>query len=331
MAVYTEVSEREARALVRSLNLGELSSLQACTGGIENTNYFVSTQQDGQTHEYVLTLFERLSAQQLPFYLQLMKHLAERGIAVPEPRPNAKGNLVLEVKGKPAAVVNRLRGHSVQQPRAAHCAQVGAALAHMHLAALDFAPQQPHLRGLSWWNETVPIVLPYLDTDQASLIRSELALQNHVAASSRYTALPRGVIHADLFLDNVLFTGMDDAPTLGGFFDFYFAGVDTWLFDLCVCLNIWCIDPIAHCHQSMLANHFIASYAAVRPLQPAERALLPVMLRAAALRFWISRLWDFHLPRQASVLAAHDPTHFEQVLRMRSTAPMDYNALMGQP
>lgn len=329
MAVYTEVSKKEARALLRSLGLGELSGLQACSGGIENTNYFVSTELDGQVHDYVLTLFERLSAQQLPFYLQLMKHLAERGISVPEPQPGAKGSLVLALNGKPAAVVNRLRGHSVQQPGAEHCAQMGAALAHLHLAGRDFVPQQPHLRGLTWWNETVPVVLPFLGTDQAALIRAELALQNHVAASSQYLALPRGVIHADLFLDNVLFTGTDDAPVLSGIFDFYFAGVDTWLFDLAVCLNIWCVDPLAHYHQPMLAHQFIASYTAIRPLQVAERALLPVMLRAAALRFWISRLWDYHLPRPAAVLAAHDPTHFEQVLRMRSMAPLDYGAMAG--
>jgi homoserine kinase type II len=137
------------------------------------------------------------------------------------------------------------------------------------------------------------------------------------------------VIHADLFLDNVLFVEVQGEPVLSGFFDFYFAGVDTWLFDLAVCLNIWCVDHLTQIHQPMLANQFIASYHAVRPLEAAERSLLPSMLRAAALRFWISRLWDYHLPRQASVLAAHDPTHFERVLRMRASAPLNHQTLVA--
>ncbi|MBP9907737.1 MAG: homoserine kinase [Rhodoferax sp.] len=329
MAVYTEVSKKEARSLLRALNLGELSHMQACTGGIENTNYFVTSQNDGVTRDYVLTLFERLTADQLPFYLHLMKHFAQQGIAVPEPQGDSKGKLVFELQNKPAAVVTRLRGQSVQQPTAEHCAQMGATLARLHLAGQNFALQQPHLRGLAWWNDTVPQVLPFLDTSQADLMNAELALQNHLATSSRYNALPRGPIHADLFLDNVLFTDLDGKPILSGIFDFYFAGVDTWLFDMAVCLNVWCVDPSAHIHQPLLASSFIASYNVVRPLEDSERALLPAMLRAAALRFWISRLWDQFLPRQASVLEAHDPAHFERVLRLRAAAPLDYFSLAG--
>lgn len=330
MAVYTEVSEKEARSLLRALNLGELSQIQACTGGIENTNYFVTCQiDDGSTRDYVLTLFERLSAEQLPFYLQLMKHFAQHGLAVPEPQADPKGKLVLELKNKPAAVVTRLRGQSVQQPTAAHCAQMGATLARLHLAGQSFPLQQPHLRGLAWWNETVPLVLPFLNASQAALMKAELALQNHLAASSHCHTLPRGPIHADLFLDNVLFAELDGAPVLSGIFDFYFAGVDTWLFDMAVCLNVWCIDTLTHTHQPLLARSFIASYNTVRRLEDGERALLPAMLRAAALRFWISRLWDHFLPRQASVLEAHDPDHFERVLRLRAASPLDYSALAG--
>jgi len=329
MAVYTEVSKKEARALLRTLHLGELTTLQACPGGIENTNYFVSTLLDEQPHDYVLTLFERLTKEQLPFYLGLMKHLAERGIAVPTPHGNAKGELLFALKGKPAAVVDRLRGKSEPAPTQAHCTLVGAALARMHLAGRDYAPSQPNLRALPWWNERVPELLPYLNADQQALMRSELALQNHLAASSEYAALPRGPIHADLFRDNVMFETVADAPQLSGFFDFYFAGVDAWVFDLAVCLNDWCIDPLAHTHQALLAASFITSYNAVRPLQAAERALLPAMLRGAALRFWISRVWDYYLPRQASLLKAHDPTHFEQVLTLRATQPLAFDSLAG--
>lgn len=324
MAVYTEVSVDEASTLLQQLKLGDLKAMKGCSGGIENTNYFVTTELDGKIHEYVLTLFERLTIEQLPFYLRLMKHLAQRGIPVPDPAADARGDLVFKAKGKPAAVVNKLRGQSELQPTPEHCAEVGRTLARMHLAGRDFPLQQPNLRGLPWWNETVPVVLPYLDGTQAALIQSELAYQNHVAATSAYAALPRGPIHADLFRDNVMFDKQGDKPELTGFFDFYFAGTDTWLFDIAVTLNDWCIHldtgkPDAERTQSMLA-----AYNTERPLETAERELLPAMLRGGALRFWISRLWDFYLPREASMLKAHDPGHFERVLRERATRPVPF-------
>jgi homoserine kinase type II len=173
------------------------------------------------------------------------------------------------------------------------------------------------------------VVLPYLNDSQKALITQELAYQNHVAASSSYTALPRGPIHADLFRDNVMFETVNGAPVLSGFFDFYFAGVDTWLFDLAVCLNDWCIDLETGVHHAQRAHSFIASYNAVRPLQAAERELLGAMLRAGALRFWISRLWDLHLPRSATLLQAHDPSHFERVLQQRTTRLMSFDELAG--
>lgn len=327
MAVYTEVTEKEAGALLKQLKLGELTHMKGCAGGIENTNYFVSTELDGQTHDFVLTLFERLSFEQLPFYLRLMKHLASHGIPVPDPTANAKGELVLELKGKPASVVSKLTGGSELSPTAAHCAAVGATLAKMHLAGRDFELSQPNLRGLSWWNETVPVVLPHLTDEQRQLIQSELAYQNHVAQSSAYKALPRGPIHADLFRDNVMFDTVDGKPHLTGFFDFYFAGVDAWLFDIAVTLNDWCIDLATGTHDPERAQNFMAAYGTVRPLTAAERELLPAMLRAGALRFWISRLWDYHLPREASMLKAHDPSHFERVLRGRVSPILTTSAI----
>ncbi len=316
MAVYTEVSFAEADQFLQSLRLGHLQSMVPCSGGIENTNYFVTTDQAA----FVLTLFERLSAEQLPYYLRLMKHLAQHGIAVPNPSANQSGEVVHTLKTKPAAVVNRLRGKSELAPTQKHCALVGEALARMHLAAGDFGLHQPHLRGLDWWNETVPVVLPFVQPEQVQLLQSELAYQNQVAALSAYAALPRGPIHADLFRDNVLFEstdGSNDSPALTGFFDFYFAGEDTWLFDIAVCLNDWCIDLETGATDAGRTQAFLSAYAVVRPLESHERALLPAMLRAGALRFWISRLWDFHLPREAAVLQAHDPEHFERVLRQR--------------
>ncbi len=319
MAVFTEVPQEEARALMERLHLGELQALRGIEGGIENTNYFATT----SSGEYVLTLFERLSFAQLPFYLHLMKHLALRGIPVPDPQPDQAGDLLHTVCDKPAAVVNKLTGKSQLTPGVTHCAAVGQMLARMHLAGRDFNRSQPNLRGLPWWNETVPVVLPFLDESQATLLRGELAFQNHIAASSAYAALPRGPVHADLFRDNVMFDGEE----LTGFFDFYFAGVDTWLFDLAVCMNDWCIDLPTGQHDAERAQAMFAAYDAARPLARAERELLPALLRAGALRFWISRLWDFHLPREASMLQAHDPTHFERVLRERVSHPVTAQAL----
>ena len=336
MAVFTEVEFGEADALVQRLGLGPLRELRGIEGGIENTNYFATTESGG----FVLTLFERLSAEQLPYYLCLMKHLAGRGLPVPEPvadpaiQPpsghaltipaNAPCELLLKVAGKPAALVQRLSGRSELAPGTAHCAELGALLARMHLAARDFPRIQPNLRGLAWWNDTVPVVLPYVDESQAALLRAELAYQNHIAESSAYAALPRGPVHADMFRDNVMFATGEDAgaaPRLTGVFDFYFAGTDTWLFDLAVCLNDWAIDLSTGEHDAERADALLAAYESVRPLNASERALLPAMLRAAALRFWISRLWDFHLPREASMLKPHDPAHFERVLRGRATHP----------
>ena len=313
MAVYTEVSFDEAAAFLRFLNLGQLHSIKGAAGGIENTNYFVDTDQG----QYVLTLFERLTFEQLPFYLHLMKHLAARGIPVPDPAADAQGQILHRLKGKPAAVVNKLRGHSELQPTPAHCARVGDMLARMHLAGLDYPRQQPNLRGLPWWNETVPVVLPHLTPGQRSLIQDELAYQNQVASLPDYRSLPRGAIHADLFRDNVMF----EDGRLTGFFDFYFAGCDTFLFDIGVCLNDWCIELDSGALNAARADAFMAGYQRVRPLSAAERTLLPAQQRAGALRFWISRLWDFHLPREASVLKAHDPGHFERVLRQRLAQP----------
>jgi homoserine kinase type II len=319
MAVFTKVTPREAGQLLERLGLGPLTALKGIQGGIENTNYFAITEQG----DYVLTLFERLSHEQLPFYLHLMRHLAEQGIPVPAPKAAVAnfrngpklGDILHTLKGKPAAVVSKLTGKSQLAPTAVHCAAVGDMLARMHLAGQTYPHHQPNLRGLPWWNATVPVVLPHLSTEQRALIDSELAYQNHVAAQPEYRALPQGAIHADLFRDNVMF----DGERLTGFFDFYFAGVDHLLFDVAVCLNDWCIDLPTGQHHASRADAFVAAYQRVRPFTAAERALFPALLRAGALRFWISRLWDFYLPRQASMLTPHDPTHFERILIQRRT------------
>ena len=192
MAVFTTITPDEAAWLMQRLNLGQLTDLRGISGGIENTNYFVTTEHDGQRRDHVLTVFERLSFEQLPFYLHLMKHRAGRGIPVPAPAADASGEILHALKGKPAAVVNKLQGQSQLAPQAVHCAAVGGMLARMHLAGRDYPRHQPNLRGLAWWNETVPVVLPHLQREQAALIQAELNHQNRVAASEAYARLPSG-------------------------------------------------------------------------------------------------------------------------------------------
>ena len=313
MAVYTEVKFDEAAALVDSVGLGALQSLAPCRGGIENTNYFADT----AAGRYVLTVFERLRADELPFYLQLMKHHADHALPVPRPHADASGSLVLALAGKPAAIVDRLPGEHHLAPDAEDCAHVGAMLARLHASSRDFAPAQPNLRGLAWWVETVPVVVSHLSGEQATLMQDELAYQRHLAASSAYATLPRAAIHGDLFRDNVMFV----ERTLAGVFDFYFAGIDTLLFDIAVALNDWCIDIESGRLDEDRASAFVAAYETQRPLETAEVRLMPALMRAAAFRFWLSRSWDQHLPRDAVVLTAHDPDHFERVLVQRRDAP----------
>jgi homoserine kinase type II len=326
MAVFTEVSADEAGAFVARLSVGKLLDLRGIQAGIENSNFFLDTLDKGATRHWVLTLFERLTFEQLPFYLELMRHLAVRGIPVPMPQADASGAILHTLKGKPAALVDRLPGGHQLAPDVDHCAQVGAMLARMHEAGRDLPLQQPNLRGLAWWNDTVPLVLPHVSPPQHELLESELAYQQQLAASPAFAGLPRGPIHADLFRDNVMFEPGGERGGVGherlcGFFDFYFAGVDAFLFDIAVCLNDWCIDLASGAMAEDRAQAFVAAYAEVRPLSSNERRLMPALLRAAAFRFWLSRLWDFHLPRDAAMLKAHDPTHFERVLRARIAQP----------
>lgn len=317
MAVFTEVSFDEAGHLIDRLDVGRLVALHGIRAGIENTNYLVVTDRG----EWVLTLFERLGFDQLPFYLHLMRHLARKGLPVPEPRADAGGEILHTLRGKPAALVDRLPGAHQLAPDAHHCAQVGEVLARMHLAGLDYPRRQPNLRGLDWWARAVPEVLPHVDAPQAALLRAELAFQQELAASPAHAALPRGPIHADLFRDNVMFDGLPGRERLTGVLDFYFAGVDAFAFDLAVCLNDWCVDLDSGRGVDERAAVLVDAYEAVRPLTGGERRLLPALLRAAALRFWLSRLHDRHLPRDARLLEPKDPAPFERVLRERIATP----------
>ncbi|CAM5181032.1 Homoserine kinase OS=Castellaniella defragrans OX=75697 GN=thrB PE=3 SV=1 [Castellaniella defragrans] len=315
MAVFTTVSDDDARTLLHRYNLGELVTLRGITAGIENTNYFLDTTQG----HYVLTVFEVLTAAQLPFYIELMHHLASRGVPVPMPQTLRDGTRLTSLQGKPAALVTRLSGGYEPEPSPAHCALAGRTLAQAHLAAQDFGIHQPNLRGLSWWQQTAPALQPFLDAGQQELLTSSLDEQSAIAAGGSFAELPMGPSHCDLFRDNVLFDGTFEVPHMGGFIDFYFAGWDRWLFDVAVSVNDWCIRRASGSFIHQRLDAWLQAYHAVRPFTEAERRAWPAMLRAAALRFWISRLYDFHLPRPAQTLKPHDPRHFERILRLRST------------
>jgi len=313
MAVFTPVTLDDLDQWIKQFPLGKALALKGISSGIENSNFFLTTERG----EFVLTIFENLDFEQLPFYVQLMRHLAERGVPVPAPVANARGELVVGLHGKPAAIVSKLDGSSQMDPQPVHCAEVGAMLARMHLAGRDFALRQPNLRGLDWWIETVPEVLPFLDAPTAALLQSELAFQRAFAAGPVYAQLAHGPVHADLFRNNVMFVG----DKLTGCFDFYFAGWDSWLFDLAVTVNDWCIALDSGRLDGARVQALTRAYHAVRPFTEAEQQAWQPMLRAAALRFWLSRLYDYHRPRAAEMLTPHDPTHFERVLRERIATP----------
>ncbi len=303
MAVFTSVSPDELQPWLHQFQVGTLQSLEGISAGIENTNYFVDT----DCGRYVLTVFEKLTPDELPFYLGLMDHLAQAELPCPSPARAADGALFCMLKGKPASLVSRLSGRSALTPDATHCAAMGAMTARLHLAAASYPASQANPRGPRWWARTVPQVLPFMPADEQAMLQDELASQ----LAHRLDPLPRGVIHADLFRDNVLF----DGGQVGGVIDFYFAGADVWLFDLAVVINDWGINPQAE-HQPLLCQALLDAYQAVRPLTAAERAAWPVMLRAAALRFWLSRLFDLHLPRPGELIHPHDPGRFRDVLRL---------------
>jgi len=317
MAVFTPVSDDDARALLTRYDLGELVSLRGITAGIENTNFFLATTRG----EYVLTLFEVLTQAQLPFYIELMHHLATRDIPVPKPQTLLDGTRLTRFKDKPCAIVSRLDGGYEPAPGPSHCRLAGQTLARVHLAAADFDIQQPNLRSLSWWEQTAPVVHPFLSESQQIMLTETLDEQRQLALSPAYRALARGPSHCDLFRDNVLFAGTSESPRMGGIIDFYFAGWDTWLFDVAVGVNDWCIDRNTGVFDGESVSAWLQAYAQVRPFTDEERAAWPAMLRGAALRFWLSRLYDYYLPRAAQTLKPHDPRHFERVLQARRSHP----------
>jgi homoserine kinase type II len=308
MSVYTPVTAEEFNAWLTRYSVGALVDLQPIAAGIENTNYYVTTAKG----RYVLTLYERLPADELPFYLNLMAHLARAGVECPAPEPDRTGAMFSLLNGKPASLVTHLSGSPVLEPTAGHCAAVGAVLGRLHVASATYRARLTNRRGPAWWRQAARAVRPYLDAGQNELLAAELKFLTGFGRG----ALPKGAIHGDLFCDNVLFVD----GRVSGIIDFGFAATDFLAYDLAIAVNDWCIVKSGE-REGELVPELVAAmagaYDAVRPLTADERLQWAALLRAAALRFWVSRLYDLHLPRHGELTHAHDPAQFELILRDR--------------
>ncbi|TXH26934.1 MAG: homoserine kinase [Elusimicrobia bacterium] len=301
MSVFTRPPPEELTAWLAGYPLGHLRRIEEIAEGVQNSNFYLAT----ATGEYVLTIVEQASGEAIDFHTRLMAHLASRGIPCPAPLANHRQEYVTKLVGKPAVIVSRLPGAAVRQPTPTQCAAVGTFLADLHLAAATCPAPLHHLRDTSWCVAVAEQVMARLTPSDASLLADELCHQRH----ARPLDLPRGVIHADLFRDNVLFLG----DRISGVVDFYFAGVDDWLFDLAVTVNDWCTTGDGHVDDERSAP-LLAAYDACRPLLPVERSAWPTLLRAAALRFWLSRLYDCYLPRPGNLVTQRDPEVFRKIL-----------------
>ncbi|MEW9899589.1 homoserine kinase [Chitinivorax sp. PXF-14] len=301
MSVFTPVTPAQMQARLKNYSIGTLVELKGILAGIENTNFFLTTSHG----RYVLTLFEVLKMHELPFYINLMSHLSRHGVACPAPIADVNNEFLSEFNGKPSVIVTCLKGEAVMAPEAHHCAQIGEVLAEMHLAGQTYQGRMPNPRGPEWWTATAPQVYEFMAPEAAELLRREVQHQ----AEHRFDRLPSGAIHADLFRDNVLF----DGDRVGGLIDFYFACNDVLLYDVAITVNDWCVSDDGDIDAAK-ASALLNAYNKVRPFKPEEVEAWGTMLRAGALRFWVSRLFDFHRPRPSELNKPKDPGHFQRVL-----------------
>lgn len=306
MSVYTTVDNDTLAQWLERYALGELVELKGIAAGITNTNYFVTT-----THgRYVLTIFEVLKLDELPYYLELMSHLARHGVACPAPIADHTDNFASLLAGKPACLVTCLPGSDVEAPSAAQCRAVGEMLAQLHLAGATFPRKMHNPRGPRWWSQTAAAVYPYMDEADAASLRAEVHFQD----SHRFDHLPTGVVHADLFKDNVLMNG----DAIAGFIDFYYACNDVLLYDVAIAVNDWARRPDGEI-DAELARALLDGYQAIRPFEAEEKRGWPVMLRAAALRFWTSRLLDLYQPQEGELTYTKDPKVFQRLVEAHRT------------
>jgi homoserine kinase type II len=306
MAVYTDVAVEELAAFLGAYDLGDLLAYKGIAEGVENSNFLLHTSRG----YYILTLYEkRVAANDLPFFLGLMEHLAARGLTCPQPVKNRAGETLGRLAGRPAAIVTFLDGMWIRRPSATHCAGLGRALAELHIAGADFAMTRANALSVAGWRTLYENAEARADGVQAGL-RVAIAAELDLLATSWPRDLPQGVIHADLFPDNVFFLG----DRLSGLIDFYFACTDTLAYDVAICLNAWCFEP-DHSYNVTKGRAMLQAYAAKRALSAAERAALPLLARGAAMRFLLTRLVDWLNVPPGALVRPKDPLEYYRKLR----------------
>ena len=317
MAVYTEVTDDALRAFLALYDIGEVTSFKGIAEGVENSNFLLRT----RSSQYVLTLYEkRVRAEDLPFFIGLMEHLAERGVTCPQPVRNRLGSALGELAGRPATIVTFLDGLWIRRPNVRHCGEVGEALARMHLAGADFRLRRANALSLDGWTSLFRTAEARAD-EIAPHLCEESAAELSFLEARWPRELPSGVIHADLFNDNVFFLG----EKLSGLIDFYFACNDALAYDLAICLSAWCFEPDNDFNVSK-GRAMISAYERLRPLGEAEIEALPLLARGAALRFMLTRLVDWlNVPPGAKV-APKNPLEYRDKLRFhqRVRSAADY-------
>jgi len=301
MSVYTTIKHNELEAFLLNYNVGDLVDYTGISDGIENTNYFVNTSKG----QYVLTIFEELTAKELPYFLDLMAFLAEHEVPSAHPIEDKQGDFLRVLKNKPAALVVKLTGKGITQPNPAQCRALGESLGKLHSVSHQFTEHRDNPRGPSWWNDMSNKLDNKLSTAERELLKAEITFQN----KHRHDALPTGVIHADLFRDNALF----EEDSLTGIIDFYYACNDVQLYDLAITVNDWCSNTDSALDTARVSA-MLESYIEKRPLLDEEKQAWPMMLRAAALRFWLSRLHDKHFPKEGEMTHIKDPDVFKNIL-----------------
>jgi homoserine kinase type II len=317
MAVYTDVSDDDLQRFVTGFGLGRLHNYKGIAEGVENTNYLVTTDRG----PYILTLYEkRVAVEDLPFFLGLMEHLASKGINCPQPIRDPAGNILAELSGKPAALVTFLDGVWPRRPTAVHCVGVGGVLARLHLAARDFAIARPNALGPRGWRQLFQRFETQADALAAGL-RKQITDELAALDTAWPKDLPTGVVHADLFPDNVFFLGDE----VSGVIDFYFACNDMLAYDVAICLNAWCFEADFSFNQTK-ARALLRAYQRVRPLSEAEIAAMPVLCRGAALRFLMTRAYDWINTPPGALVRPHDPIAYLRRLKFHQmvTSPAEY-------
>ncbi len=304
MSVFTNLTLQEAQDYLKDFAIGEIIELKGIAAGITNTNYFVMTART----RFVLTIFEQNQFDELPYFVNLMSHLGSHDVPCPRPIRDRHSVSLRVIKDKPALLISCLNGKSIKKPNADQCTQVGHYLAKMHLAGDSFKQESHNQRDAAWRTKTAELVMDKLSADDQAILKPALKFQDQLDLS----ALPKGIIHGDLFRDNVLFDGQE----LGGFIDFYYACYDVLAYDVAIAVNDWCIAEDGEFDISLL-NAFMYGYTEVRPFTDAEKQAWQGLLCIAALRFWLSRLYDWHFPVEGELTHAKDPNYFKNILLKR--------------